>query len=74
MIKVGDRVKDIAFNARATGVVTWLTRHNPENPIEEHGIIEVLFDDSLDREHYAEYGWDKVLEIVTERFRPDKNV
>lgn len=57
-IKVGDRVRQAGWFAEYNrkngkpnleGTVTEIVPHNPNNPIEDHGGIEVLFDDGVER-------------------------
>lgn len=81
MIKVGDKVKELPMlkhqrNKKGfVAIVTSVEPHNPENPVEEHGFVEVeilekgtmspLLDIG-DLEHYGHSNWEKCLKILPE--------
>lgn len=71
-IKVGDRVRQAGWFAEYNrkngkqnpeGTVTEIVPHNPNNPIEDHGGIEVMFDDGVERS-FADYFKEDPLEKV----------
>lgn len=80
-MKIGDKVLiKVARNKNGKiifggeeGIVTNVTIHNPENPIEEHGFIEVKITKLSGRktylqigdlEHYSEYNWKNSMSII----------
>ena len=78
-IKVGDKVKQIlpAKNNKRpfTAIVVDVTPCNPDNPIEEHGFVEIKIIDPGtklqylkvdDLEHYGHSNWMNSLKIINE--------
>jgi len=71
-IQVGARVK-CRHQDREEGIVVRIYAHNPANPIEDHGLVEVKITDpgksrylkTGDLEHYVHYLWDEHLEILS---------
>jgi hypothetical protein len=70
-IKVKDRVKQLRdkyFHKKGklkAGTVTEVSPLNLANPSEEHGTVEVLFDDG-ELEHYTHYNWHELLRIISD--------
>ena len=63
-INVKDRIITIAlYKTPLKGVVEEVIKFNPKNPIEDHGFIQVRFDNG-DIEHFCHYGWEKTLKII----------
>lgn len=68
-IQIGDIVKTIPFYKKEkprTGVVRQIKYHRTNNPIEEHGFVEVLFGNG-DVEHFSHYQWERSLKIIEKR-------
>ena len=72
-IQVGDRVRTIpqTTSERACdGTVVAVIEHNPENPVEDHGFIDIRFEDkrpdswSQEVESYTHHNWEKLLRVV----------
>lgn len=79
-MKIGTRVKAINKYFKTVlgkvGTVTKVIEHgleNPDNPIEDHGVINVKFDDFEHEAHFVHYEWEKFLEIVEEVNDEEKN-
>lgn len=77
-IKVGDiiRVIDKWFDMEGIiGQITKIYKHDPENPIEDHGTIEFeILDPKASKyakkgelEHFTHYNWEKYLEILNDK-------
>lgn len=70
-MKVGLRVKSLLPSGEE-GEVIFVHDHNPSNPIEEHGTVELRVTNPCkstylrvgDSEHYTEYNWDKFLKVI----------
>jgi len=81
MIKVGDKVKELPVlpshknKKKFVAVVTKVIPYNPDNPIEDHGTIEVKilktgtqssWHNVGDLEHYNHFNWEEYLKILPE--------
>jgi hypothetical protein len=65
-IKVRDKVETIPmgkWDNPTRGVVRKVWKHNPKNPREDHGSIEVKMEDGI-TEHFAHYKWHKLLKVI----------
>ena len=71
-IKVGDRVRQVGYFAECDrkrgrknfdGTVSEIYPHNPDNPIEEHGAIIVIFDDGSDGD-FVDYSREDLLKKI----------
>ncbi len=81
-MKIGDKVQINIFRNKngkpifggEKGIVTDIIPHNPKNPVEEHGMVEVKFTElsKLSKlkigecEHYCEYNWQSSMKIIDE--------
>jgi hypothetical protein len=72
-IKIGDRVRTIpkTNNSRACdAVVVDVVEHDPDNPIEDHGCVEVRFENkrpfiwTQELEQYTHSNWQAYLRII----------
>lgn len=72
LLKIGSKVKMISFGD-FEGVVEKIMLHNPDNPVEEHGMIEIRItklgkkDKYLavgDLEHVVHYQWNYHMEVI----------
>lgn len=75
LIKVGDKVRTIPApgtnDLACDAVVITVIEHNPDNPIEDHGFIDVRFTTdkrpcewSQEVECYTHHNWEKLLRIL----------
>lgn len=71
-MKVGLKVKSLLPSAEE-GEVIFVREHNPANPIEEHGTVELRVTNPCnstylkvgESEHYTEYNWEKFLKVIS---------
>jgi len=73
ILKVGAHVEDVVYLKGMTGTVIEVIWADPENPVEEHGLVTVRLDPEHvgkfpcrppDEEHYVEYEWWKTLKLL----------
>lgn len=71
-IKVGDRVRQVGYFAECDrkrgrtnfdGTVTGIAPHDPSDPIEDHGGIDVIFDDGSENS-FVDYSKEDLLEKI----------
>lgn len=60
-LKKGDRVVDLT--TKKVGKVMRIYKHNPRNPVEDHGFIYVEFEGGFE-DHYTHHEWFKYLKKV----------
>ena len=76
MIKIGDKILALENNGSSSGlegIVTKVRVFNPENPIVDHGVIEVKitklgkknkYNKINELEHWVHYNWEKFLKVL----------